>query len=42
MDAGYNLTHARELPENRYVDLHRALDLVRRGCAVETAFQILS
>ena len=39
--AGYERSIARELAERTYVDLHLAMDLVRRGCSPETALRIL-
>jgi hypothetical protein len=39
--AGYERSIARELAERTYVDLHFAMDLVRRGCSPETALRIL-
>ena len=40
--AGYSEHSARELARNADVDLHRACDLLARGCPEETAFAILS
>jgi len=39
--AGYQHAPALELAERRDVDLHGAVELVRRGCPPETALQIL-
>jgi hypothetical protein len=39
--AGYEYRLAFKLAMRPYVDLHRAVDLVRRGCPQETAAQIL-
>jgi hypothetical protein len=38
---GYERSMARELAEHTYVDLHFAMDLLRRGCSPETAVRIL-
>jgi hypothetical protein len=38
---GYERKAARELAERTYVDLHLAMDLLRRGCPVDTALRIL-
>ena len=38
---GYERSMARELAERTYVDLHVAMDLLRRGCSPETALRIL-
>jgi hypothetical protein len=38
---GYERSMARELAERTYVDLHFAMDLLRRGCSPETAVRIL-
>jgi hypothetical protein len=38
---GYERSMARELAERTYVDLHFAMDLLRRGCSPETARRIL-
>jgi hypothetical protein len=38
---GYERETARELAERTYVDLHFAMDLLRRGCPAETAVRIL-
>jgi hypothetical protein len=38
---GYEREAARELAERTYVDLHLAMDLLRRGCPVDTALRIL-
>ena len=40
--AGYTETSARELAMNADVDLHRACDLLAKGCPEETAFAILA
>lgn len=40
--AGYEEQAARELAARTDVDLHRAVDLVRRGCPPGTAYRILS
>ena len=39
--AGYAPAEARELAERMYVDLHLAIELVRKGCPAETAVRIL-
>ena len=39
--AGYPATHARELADLTYVDLHLATGLVRQGCSPELALKIL-
>ena len=39
--AGYDRRAARELAARHDVDLHRAVDLVRRGCPPELALGIL-
>ncbi len=39
--AGYGEEIAQMLSELRYVDLHRATRLLRRGCPPQTALQIL-
>jgi hypothetical protein len=39
--AGYDERLALKLALGRHVDLHVAIDLVRRGCPPETAAQIL-
>jgi hypothetical protein len=38
---GYGREIARDLAERMYVDLHFAMDLVRRGCPPDTALRIL-
>jgi hypothetical protein len=38
---GYERETARSLAERAYVDLHLAMDLMRRGCPAETAVRIL-
>jgi hypothetical protein len=38
---GYERNAARDLAERNYVDLHLAMDLLRRGCPVDTALRIL-
>jgi hypothetical protein len=38
---GYERATARDLAERAYVDLHLAMDLLRRGCPAETAVRIL-
>ena len=38
---GYRRDAARDLAERTYVDLHFAMDLLRRGCPVDTAVRIL-
>ncbi len=39
--AGYDEFDALDLALERHVDLHRAVDLVRRGCPAKLAAQIL-
>jgi hypothetical protein len=39
--AGYDAAHAAELATRQDVDLHRAVDLLERGCPVDTALRIL-
>jgi hypothetical protein len=39
--AGYEASTARDLAERTYVDLHRAIGLLRQGCPTETAVRIL-
>jgi hypothetical protein len=39
--AGYERRMARNLAERSYVDLHLATALLRQGCPVDTALQIL-
>ncbi len=39
--AGYEPSHAAELAARNDVDLHLAVDLLERGCPVETALRIL-
>jgi hypothetical protein len=39
--AGYEADAARQIAERLEVDLHRAIDLLRRGCPQETAVRIL-
>lgn len=39
--AGYEALTARDLAERSYVDLHRAIELLRQGCPAETAVRIL-
>jgi hypothetical protein len=39
--AGYEAQAAKTLGSRLDVDLHRAVDLVRRGCSPELALQIL-
>lgn len=39
--AGYESVHAAELAARQDVDLHLAVDLLERGCPVETAVRIL-
>jgi hypothetical protein len=39
--AGYDARSAWELAERADVDLHRAVDLVQRGCPTATALRIL-
>jgi hypothetical protein len=38
---GYERATARKLAERTYVDLHLAMDLLRRGCPTDTAVRIL-
>jgi hypothetical protein len=38
---GYQRDAARDLAERMYVELHLAMDLLRRGCPVDTALRIL-
>ena len=38
---GYQRQAARDLAERSYVDLHLAMDLLRRGCPTDTALRIL-
>ena len=38
---GYERETARHLAERAYVDLHLAMDLLRRGCPADTAVRIL-
>jgi hypothetical protein len=38
---GYERAMARDLAERTYIDLHLAMDLLRRGCPADTAFRIL-
>ena len=38
---GYEREAARDLAERTYVDLHLAMNLLRRGCPVDTALRIL-
>jgi hypothetical protein len=38
---GYERETARDLAERIYVDLHLAMDLLRRGCPADTAVRIL-
>ena len=38
---GYQRETARALAEKTYVDLHLAMDLLRRGCPADTALRIL-
>jgi hypothetical protein len=38
---GYERDTARDLAERVYVDLHLAMDLLRRGCPADTAVRIL-
>ena len=38
---GYGRETARDLAERTYVDLHLAMDLLRRGCPADTAVRIL-
>jgi ABC-type phosphate/phosphonate transport system substrate-binding protein len=39
--AGYGAQHAAELAIRHDVDLHRAVELVRRGCPADLAVRIL-
>jgi hypothetical protein len=39
--AGYDAESASVLAVSHEVDLHQAVDLVRRGCSVDLALQIL-
>ena len=39
--AGYPADAAQELAGRHYVDLHRAIELVQRGCPPDIALQIL-
>jgi hypothetical protein len=39
--AGYDSTSAQVLAANHDIDLHEAVDLLRRGCSVDLALQIL-
>ena len=39
--AGYDATSALVLAAKHDIDLHSAVDLLRRGCSVELALQIL-
>ncbi len=39
--AGYDMESAAVLAATHEVDLHRAVDLVQRGCSVSLALQIL-
>lgn len=39
--AGYPVRAARQLAAQQDVDLHIAVDLLRQGCSVEIALQIL-
>jgi hypothetical protein len=39
--AGYSARHAAQLAQRFDIDLHRAVDLVKRGCAPELAARIL-
>ena len=39
--AGYPAAAAEELAAAHYVDLHRAIELLKRGCPSELALQIL-
>jgi hypothetical protein len=41
LKAGYDAKLALELALRNHVDLHRAVDLLRRGCPPATAAQIL-
>jgi hypothetical protein len=38
---GYERGTARDLAERTYIDLHLAMDLLRRGCPADTAVRIL-
>ena len=40
--AGYSSSQALELALRHDVDLHHAVDLLRRGCSVELAMKILT
>jgi hypothetical protein len=40
--AGYTSAFAHMLAENNQIDLHRACNLVTRGCPEETAYLILT
>lgn len=42
LDAGYELAAAEELAGRNDVDLHQAVELVKRGCPPDTAARILS
>jgi len=39
--AGYSVRDAAELAARHDVDLHLAIDLVRQGCPIQVALQIL-
>jgi hypothetical protein len=39
--AGYDMESASVLAASHEVDLHRAVDLLERGCSIATALQIL-
>jgi hypothetical protein len=39
--AGYDSVDAADLASRPYVDLHLAVELLERGCPVETALKIL-
>jgi hypothetical protein len=39
--AGYGAEEAVELASRNYVDLHLAVELLQRGCPIETALRIL-
>lgn len=41
IEEGYPLPLAEKLASRLYADLHRAVELVRAGCAFETATEIL-
>jgi hypothetical protein len=41
MEGGFELEDALRLAVATHVDLHRASDLLRRGCPAETALRIL-